>query len=77
MAIYEIAKRLKIIRQIILEMSGVEQDFKNNSEIAINIRSDSMAAINITQAECISNRTKHFDLKYHFNRDCYGKKLFN
>jgi len=68
-ALTETAKEIRFIQQWISEVMGV-------STPGI-IKCDNRAAILLTAADTIHDRTKHFDLKVHFIRDQVTKKNIN
>jgi hypothetical protein len=45
--------------------------------LATPIYDDNEAAISITKNPVQHSKTKHIDIKYHFIRDCFEKKLID
>ena len=67
---------VKQTKQLLAEIFEVPYESITESD-PIRLRVDSQAALAITRSEVGNTRTKHFDLKLFFARECFQKKVID
>jgi hypothetical protein len=62
-ATYEATKEAIYLKRIGIDLGILDEDY------AVTLHEDSQACIKIAENPCLAERTKHFDIKYHWLRE--------